>query len=85
MLKVSRKSLGESEKQYPGFKDTVFHFENAKLPVCPICQSKDTAQVGCGMVGFSISVASATTKFKLTANGPKPGEFYCNACEKFFG
>ncbi len=84
MLKLSKKELGELEKQHPDIKTTVFYFENAKLPVCPKCQSKDTAQVGRGIVGRSIAVSAATTKFKLLANGPKPGEYYCNSCEKFF-
>ena len=84
MLKLSRKELGDLEKQHPGIKETVFHFENAKLPACPHCQSSDTAQVGCGIVGRSISVTTATTKFKLIPNSPKPGEYFCNSCENFF-
>ena len=84
MLKLSKKALDDLERQYPGIKETVYRCEEASLPVCPYCQSEDTADVGCGIVGRSINLAAATTKFKLTPNPPKPGEYFCNSCETFF-
>ena len=84
MLKRSKRQLVELERQYFGITDAIQHFENVELPACPYCQSKDTAQVGCGIVGHSINVAAATTKFKLIPNAPKPGEYFCNGCKKFF-
>jgi hypothetical protein len=84
MLKVNNESLDWIEKQYPGIKTQIITFEQAKLPNCQNCGSSDTADVQVGIVGRSIYIASATTKFKLIANGPKPGNFYCNICEKYF-
>ena len=84
MLKLNEHQLAKLESQYSGITDTIQHFENANLPTCLNCQSKDTAQVGCGIVGRSINVAAATTKFKLIPNAPKPGEYFCNGCGQFF-
>jgi hypothetical protein len=37
-----------------------------------------------GIIGRAISIAAATTKFKLIPNGPKPGKYFCYICDKFF-
>ena len=84
MLKITKAALNEMEKQHPGITKTIRHYENASLPVCPRCGSENTATVACGIIGRTIYLAAATTKFKLIANGPKPGKYFCNACEQFF-
>jgi hypothetical protein len=70
--------------QYPGIEDQIRRFERAILPECPHCGSFNTADVQIGIIGRTIHIAAATKKFKLIVNGPKPGEFYCNACKQFF-
>jgi len=84
MLKINKETLDHIEKQYPGIGETILYFEKATLPACSRCGSGDTAEAGVGLVGRSINVAAATTKFKLIANGPKPGKYFCNACNEFF-
>ncbi len=85
MLRFTEEHLEEIERQYPGLRETVHHCEEAALPSCAHCGSADTAAVGIGIVGYSIHLAAATTKYKLLANGPAPGAYFCNACERFFG
>jgi hypothetical protein len=84
MLKLDAIALHHLEKSYPGIGETIHFFETEVLPACPHCCSVDTASVQCGVIGRTISLAGATTKFKLIANGPKPGSYFCNVCEKFF-
>ena len=84
MLKIDKKRLNHLEKKYPGIRESILRFDKAVLPVCTRCESKDTADVQCGIIGRTINIAAATTKIKLIANGPKPGKYFCNACEKFF-
>lgn len=55
------------------------------LPRCSHCASEDTARVAGGLIGRTIAMAAATTRFKLFANGPKPGAFFCNSCGGYFG
>ena len=83
MLKVDKDTLDQIEKRYPGLGETILHYERAKLPACAHCGSEDTAAVGGGLVGRSIAVASATTKFKLVPNN-RPGKQFCNSCNEFF-
>lgn len=85
MLKVDEARLDEMEKQRPGIKERILEFENAELPPCPHCRSEDTADVQVGLVGQTINIAAATSKFALIANGPRPGEYRCNSCERYFG
>lgn len=85
MLKVDQKTLDHMEKQYPGIRETIRLREEAVLPVCSRCGSANTADVGCGVIGRTIYLAGATTKFKLIPNLPKPGEYFCNECDDFFG
>jgi hypothetical protein len=84
MLTVDAIELHYMEAAYPGIGETIRFFEAAVLPACPRCGSGGTGSVHCGIIGRTISLAGATTKFKLIANGPKPGEHFCNACEIFF-
>ena len=84
MLKINKETLDHIEKQYPGIGKTILYFEKATLPVCSRCGSEDTADVQCGIIGRTINIAAATTKFKLIANGPKPGKYFCNACNECF-
>jgi hypothetical protein len=83
-LKVDKKELDRLEEEYPGIGETIRHFEEATLPVCSRCRSEDTASVQCGVVGRTIKIACATTKFRLIANGPAPGKYFCNRCKEFF-
>lgn len=84
MLKIDQKALDRAEGNYPGIRDTILGFEQAPLPVCPRCGSANTADVQCGLIGRTITIAAATTKFKLIPNGPKPGKYFCNECDEFF-
>ena len=83
MLRLNNNDLNHLESQYPGIVKFIHYFEEAKLPVCLHCGSKDTAKVNCGITGRTIAIGAATTKFKLLANGIL-GEYYCNSCEKLF-
>jgi hypothetical protein len=85
MLKVDEKTLDYMEKQHPGIRQTIRFFDEAVLPGCSRCGSANTATVGCGVIGRTIYLAGATTKFKLIPNPPKPGEYFCNDCNEFFG
>ena len=84
MLKVDKETLDRMETGYPGIVETILEFEQAPLPACSRCRSEDTADVQCGIVGRTINIAAATTKFKLIANGPKPGNHFCNTCNELF-
>ncbi len=59
-------------------------FETGTHPVCSHCGSANTADVGCGIIGRTINIAAATTKFKLIVDGPAPGKSFCNTCNEFF-
>jgi hypothetical protein len=83
MLKVDVETLDRMEKQYPGIRDAIRRFDEAKLPTCQQCESVDTAQVLRGAIGRPINIAAATTKAVLVANDPQ-GEYFCNTCKLFF-
>jgi hypothetical protein len=85
MLTIDEKTLNQMEAQHPGIRETIVYFEEATVPACTRCGSSDTATVGCGIVGRTIYIAAATTKFKLIPNGPAPGKYFCNTCSGFFG
>lgn len=84
MLKMDDKTIEEMEKQRPGIKELIHRFEAANLPPCPRCGSEDTASVQVRIVGVTIHIAAATTKFKLIPNGPPPGQYFCNQCREYF-
>ena len=66
---------------YPGITEQIRRFENAKLPPCPHCRSKNTAGVQVGFIGRTMSIAN-TQKFKIVLNGSdRAGEYFCNACQ----
>jgi len=85
MLNVGEATIAFKERQYPGITEQIWRFESAVLPPCPNCGDGDTADVQVGVIGRTINISMATTKFRLIPNGPKPGEFYCNQCKEFFG
>jgi hypothetical protein len=37
-----------------------------------------------GIIGRTITIAAATTKFKLIPNGRRLGDYFYNACKAFF-
>ena len=84
MLKISQQQIKEMETQYPGITEDINRFESASLPMCIHCNSTDTADVQVGIIGRTIFICAATTKFKLIPNGPKPGNFWCNSCKRYF-
>jgi hypothetical protein len=84
MLKIDKETFDHMEKGHPGIGETILRFEEATLPVCSRCGSENTADVQCGIIGRTINIAAATTNFKLIANGPKPGKYFCNTCNEFF-
>jgi hypothetical protein len=85
MLKVDKETLESMESQYNGIIESIMGFENADLPPCPHCQSDNTADVQIGVIGRTMTIGAATTKFKLIPYGPKPGRYFCNECNKYFG
>lgn len=83
MLKVNQQDLDRMESQYQGIVEQIHRFEQATLPSCPKCDAADTADVQVGVIGRTMGIASATTKFKLVPND-RPGKYFCNVCEEFF-
>jgi RNA polymerase subunit RPABC4/transcription elongation factor Spt4 len=59
-------------------------FSRMKLPRCPACGSFETATVQVGLIRLTIRLAVTCPTFKLLANGPKPGDWFCRECETFF-
>lgn len=76
--------MAERENRYPGITDQIRDIEDKDLPKCPRCASMNTAEVQCGFIGRTMFLAAATTKLKLIPNGPRPGQFFCNDCSKYF-
>ena len=83
-LRIDQKRIDELEKQYPEIAKDILGFEDAILPSCAHCDSEDTATVQVGVVGRTINIALATTKFRLIPNGPKKGKYFCHSCKEFF-
>lgn len=84
MARRQEKDMDKAEERYPGITEQIRSYRNAELPARPRCQSEDTARVSCGIIGRSIVIAGATTKIRLIPNPPKPGEYFCNECQKYF-
>jgi hypothetical protein len=84
MIKISQKEIEIMEHRYPGIKEQIQHFEAMDLPACPICGSSDTASVQAGVIGRTILITAATTKFHLTPNYNGKGRYFCNVCKKQF-
>ncbi len=84
MLRISQEDLDDWESKYEGTIRQVYYYENACLPSCANCKSSDTAKVAAGLVGQTIRIAAATTKFKLVPNH-RLGKYFCNVCGEYFG
>ena len=84
MLKISEQAIEQMEVNYPGIKEQIMRFENAILPRCVHCGSASTADVQIGLIGRTINISAATTKFKLVPFPPKQARYFCNSCGKFF-
>ena len=84
MIKVTEKIINEMENQYPGITEQIMQFENKALPACSQCGSDDTASVQVGVIGRTIYLATATSKFHLIPNRNKEPDFYCNRCRRYF-
>jgi hypothetical protein len=65
MLKVNQETLKDFEGKHSGITEQIMQFENAVLPVCPDCKSDNTANVQVGIIGRTMNIAAATTKYKL--------------------
>lgn len=84
MIKVSQEEIETMEHRYPGIKEQIQHFETMDLPACPICGLNDTASVQAGVIGRTILITAATTKFHLMPNYNGKGRYFCNVCKKQF-
>lgn len=84
MLLIDSSDLERLERQYPGIAASVRYSEEALLPPCCDCGGTDTARVAVGLVGRTIAIAAATTRFILVTNEPIPGRYFCNRCGAFF-
>jgi Lon protease-like protein len=84
MLKVKQSDLKRFESIYPGITKQIMSFESAMLPVCPICDSTRTAIVEVGIIARTMTIAAATSKCQLVPDEPKPAEFYCGDCRRYF-
>ena len=84
MLTLDEEKIKRLEAKFPGIGDAILAYESARLPACPGCGSDDTASVQVGVEGRTLSIASATTKFRLIPKRPKPGKYFCNICKQYF-
>lgn len=66
------------------YQEQYRRFMNMEVPPCTRCGASTTASVQVGLIGLTIRLAATCPKFKLLPNGPKPGEWFCNACGRFF-
>ncbi len=83
MLTVSPNELETLEERYPGIAEQIAAFEAKPLRPCPGCASDDTADVQVGVIGRTMAIATATTKYHLVPNSAT-GAFFCNSCKSFF-
>jgi len=84
VLKVTQADLNRFESEFPGIGMEISRFEKAILPACPRCDSSNTAIVAVGIVARTMTVAAATSKYQLVPDAPRPGEFYCTDCRRYF-
>jgi len=85
MLKINQSSLNSMESRYEGILESIKHFEEMQIPPCPRCNSTNTASVQVGVIGRTINLAAATTKFHLVTNGGQAfGKYFCNTCRHYF-
>jgi hypothetical protein len=84
MIRKTEDELKQLEGQYPGITEQIWRFEQADLPVCPVCGSEDTASVQVGVMGRTINIGASTTKIHLMLNVNGKGMYYCNNCKRQF-
>lgn len=84
MEERDKSRLEKLERDYPGITSNIRHFEDAELPSCAHCGSGDTASVQIGIIGRTMAIAGMTRKFRLIANGPKPGKYFCRTCQRYY-
>lgn len=85
MIKATEDTIRHMEELYPGITEQIQRFENMEIPPCPMCGSTNTASVQVGIIGRTIHLNAATSKFHsiFTSNGE--GIYYCHVCKKQFG
>lgn len=66
------------------YKEKLREFTRMEVPPCTHCGKGDTASVQAGVIWITIRLAATCRKFKLIPNGPKPGQWFCHACQRFF-
>ena len=66
------------------YQEQYRRFMRMEVPPCTRCGASTTASVQVGVIGITIRLAATCPKFKLIPNGPKPGEWFCRSCGKFF-
>jgi hypothetical protein len=82
---MTKKKKPNIEDNYPGVTNQIRQFEAEELPICPHCESDDTAVVRAGVIGRSITIAASTRKLKLVPNKTADmGTYFCYACKKYF-
>jgi hypothetical protein len=74
VLKIDQATIDQMENAYPGIAEQIRQFNAAEFLACPHCASPDTASVQVGVIGRTINLCAATTKFHLRANG-SPGDY----------
>ena len=85
MIKITEDKIRQIEQLYPGITEQIQRFEDSDLPSCPVCGSTDTASVQVGIIGRTMHLNGATTKFHLIPNNNGKGIYYCNVCKQQFG
>ena len=66
------------------YNEKLKKFTRMEVPPCTHCGKGDTASVQVGVIWITIRLAATCRKFKLIPNGPKPGQWFCHACQRFF-
>ena len=66
------------------YEEIYARFMQMEVPPCPQCGTSNTALVQGGIIWITIRLASTCSKFKLIPNAQKPGDWFCNTCQKFF-
>ena len=66
------------------YQEQYQRFMRLEVPPCPRCGTSNTASVQVGVIGLTIRLAATCPKFKLMSSGPKPGDWFCNPCSRFF-
>lgn len=74
----------ESYDREQVYQEQYQRFMKMETPPCTRCGTSNTASVQVGVIGLTIRLAATCRKFKLIPNGPKPGNWFCNSCGRFF-